>query len=67
MAAREAEDSGYVRGALPWAIIFFEILDCQLTKRQHTDPSNDNTHRVMEKRRQQAFSAWAGTQNIQLP
>jgi len=32
MAAREAEDSGYVRGALP----------------------------VMEKRRQQAFSAWAG-------
>merc|ERR1712051_395321 len=32
MAAREAEDSGYVRGAIP----------------------------VVEKRRQQAFSAWAG-------
>merc|ERR1712130_1090291 len=34
LAAREAEDSGYIRGAIP----------------------------VVEKRRQQAFSAWAGTQ-----
>merc|ERR1712088_1259375 len=32
LAAREAEDSGYIRGAIP----------------------------VVEKRRQQAFSAWAG-------
>merc|ERR1712172_412417 len=39
MAAREAEDSGYVRGALP----------------------------VMEKRRQQAFSSWAGKRGEQMP
>merc|ERR1711971_1417579 len=39
MAAREAEDSGYVRGALP----------------------------VMEKRRQQAFSAWAGKRSGEMP
>merc|ERR1712038_2086975 len=39
LAAREAEDSGYIRGAIP----------------------------VVEKRRQQAFSSWAGKRSGEMP
>ena len=76
LAAREAEDSGYIRSALPWDVtvivinitlgtiassfsifgLYFERLDFKLKTHLWLE------HRAMEKRRQQAFSAWAGHQ-----
>ena len=80
LAAREAEDSGYIRSALPWDVtvivinitlgtiassLYFQYLGCALKDWILIEKKGTHLwleHRAMEKRRQQAFSAWAGHQ-----